>query len=166
MDEIVNRVAESGLVTLDLEKLLLPAEVLVVDIKETLFMELILKEKDFRLWAKDKDWEQYRGAVVAVQCSADAIIPTWAYMIVASKLAGIASFVGFGAQEQVSTQYALAQLGTWNMDDYAGKRVVLKGCSNKPVGAEVYVALSVALKPVVKSLMFGEPCSTVPVFKA
>lgn len=160
-----NKVAESGLITLDLEELGGKHSWMVFDLKPFLFMELILKEKDFREALKVHDWNQYQGKLVSVYCSADAIIPVWAYMLIGSYLQPIADGVVFGSPEQARQQWIMQQIAIINPSDYEGKRVVIKGCGDEPVGEAAYLAATVKLRPVVKSIMYGEPCSTVPVFK-
>ncbi len=163
--EIVNKVANSGLVSFDLETLYHNGERVLLDIKDTLFMEMVLKEKDFRDWIKNNNWQAFNGKNVSIVCTADAIIPTWAYMLIASKLSGIANHFVFGdllALENSLYQKAIANI---NPSDYKEQRVVIKGCGDKNVPESAYVEISRVLLPVVKSLMFGEPCSTVPVYK-
>lgn len=164
-DVIINKVANSGLVTFNLEDYYQPGERVELDIKDTLFMGLILKEKDFRQWIKEHDWEQYRSKNVAVFCSADAIVPTWAYMLVASKLSGIAGHFVFGDLKLLEFSLYQKALAGVELSEFEDKRVVIKGCSEKQVPESAYVEISRILLPVVKSLMFGEPCSTVPVYK-
>lgn len=162
---IVNKVANSGIITLNLEDYHHPGKRMQIDVKDVLFMGMVLREKDFRDWIKTHDWEMYRDANVSIICSADAIVPTWAYMLIASKLTGLANHFVFGdlaALENSLYQNALQQL---QPSQYADKRVVIKGCGDKNVPESAYVEASRILLPVVKSLMFGEPCSTVPVFK-
>jgi hypothetical protein len=137
----------------------------VIDIREQLWMELALKEKDFREWIKTNDWERYRGHFVAVTCSNDAIIPNWAYMLVASALSGVARKVVFGSVDQLETAIFSELIAALPGEEYADKRLVIKGCSDLPVPVSAYVELVAKLQPVAKSIMFGEPCSTVPVFK-
>jgi hypothetical protein len=128
-------------------------------------MELALKEKDFREWIKTNDWERYRGHFVAVTCSNDAIIPNWAYMLVASALSGVARKVVFGSVDQLETAIFSELIAALPGEEYADKRLVIKGCSDLPVPVSAYVEIVAKLQPVAKSIMFGEPCSTVPVFK-
>ena len=166
MDEgIVNRVANSGIITLNLEQYLHPGKRVGIDVKDTLFMGLILKEKDFREWIKNHDWEQYKDANVFIHCSADAIVPTWAYMLIAAKLTGIAHFFLFGNEESLHTALFMQALTAINPEEYNEKRVVIKGCGDLYVTPAAYVEITRLLQPHVKSLMFGEPCSTVPVYK-
>jgi hypothetical protein len=162
---LVNRVANSGLITINLENYFPTHDVVNFDLKKYLFMELILKEKDFREALKNHDWTQYQGKALCIFCSNDAIIPTWAYMLVTTHAAPFAAEI---VQATTEEYYKLAYqkaLSTLNPDDYRDKRIVIKGCSDKPVPTAAYVALTHLLQPVVKSIMFGEPCSTVPIYK-
>lgn len=164
-DQIVNKVAESGLITLDLE-VYLPREIIVeFDLANHLFMGLILKEKEFREAMKQLDWEQYRGKMVAVTCSADAIIPMWAYMLVVSYLQPVASAVYQGSAAEFRKQLFLNRLSSIDASEFDDKRVVIKGCGDQPIGEYAYFEITRILLPHVKSIMYGEPCSTVPVFK-
>lgn len=165
MDEIVNKVAQSGLITIDPEEYYPEGEIAELDIKQWLFEELILKEKLFRDHMANHDWSVYNGRHVAVNCSADAIIPTWAYMLVGSKLADHAASVYFGNRDQLIEHLLLEAVRNINVSAFAGQRVVVKGCSVHAIPASVYMALTARLQPVVRSVMYGEACSTVPVFK-
>ncbi len=162
---LVNRVAQSGLVTIDLEEIYPVGEVVPFDLKDYLFMELILKEKDFREALKAHDWSQYRGKNIAVFCSADAIIPMWAYMLVATCAAPFANDIAQTTPDLFAEIAFLKKLSTLNINDYEGKRIVIKGCSDKPVPPSAYLEITRRLQPVALSIMFGEPCSTVPVYK-
>ncbi len=162
---LVNRVAESGLVTLNLEKFFPEGEAAVFDLKDYLFMGLILKEKDFREALKNHDWEQYRGKVLLTYCTADAIIPMWAYMLVTAYAAPYAADVFQGDEEAYYKAAFLRALAGMDAAQYAEQRIVIKGCSDKPVPPAAYVELTRKLQPYAQSIMFGEPCSTVPVFK-
>jgi len=164
-DLLINRVAESGLVTFDPAMLLEPTGILSFDLKDNLFQELILKEKDFRSFLKAHNWKQYTGAMVAVHCSADAIIPTWAYMLVGSYLQAFAKIIAYGSPDAVLQLAYHDKLHALNLDKFKDKRVVVKGCGSIPVPNSVYLEIAVLFRPIVKSLMFGEPCSTVPIFK-
>lgn len=162
---LVNRVAQSGLVTIDLETFFPAGEVVSFDLKDHLFMGLILKEKEFREALKAHDWEQYTGKNLAVFCSTDAIIPMWAYMLVAAHAAAYARDVFQGQPEQYAEFAFVKKLAALDPEDYAGKRLVIKGCSDKPVPPSAYLEITRRLQPVAASIMFGEPCSTVPVYK-
>ena len=164
-DEIVNKVASSGLVTLDLEAYYPNEEIAVFDLKPHLFMELILKEKEFREAMSQYDWSQYHGKVVAVTCTADAIIPMWAYMLIASYLQPLASRLVFGDEKAARQQLFLEKINAINVDTFNDKRVVVKGCGDLPIGEFAYMAITTRLRPVAKSIMYGEPCSTVPIYK-
>lgn len=166
MDVLVNKVAESGILTLNLEQFLPEqSSVKVFDLKPFLFREMILREKDFRAALPLHDWEQYRGKYVAILCSTDAIIPMWAYMLVASMLNGIALSVFSGTGEQLAERLLLDNIESIDIANYHDKRVVIKGCGDIPLPESAFIAITYKLQPVVKSLMYGEPCSTVPVFK-
>ena len=166
METIINKVAESGIITLNLESFLPEAShIAVFDLKPFLFREMILREKDFRLALPDHNWEQYRDKHVAVLCSADAIIPVWAYMLITTMLSGIALSVFFGKETALSDKLLLDNIGKIDEADYRDKRVVIKGCGEIPLPESAFIAITGKLRPVVKSLMYGEPCSTVPVFK-
>ena len=165
MEEIRNKVAESGLITIDLEKYYPATEPMPFDLKKFLFMEMLLKEKDFRESLDQHDWSQYDNRDVAVYCSTDAIVPMWAYMLVASKLSGIAKSIISGTPEEAFKQIFIENIRAVNAAAFEGKRVVVKGCGDRPVPEYAYAAISILLLPLVKSLMYGEPCSTVPVFK-
>ncbi len=162
---LVNRVANSGLVTIDLEELYPAGEIIPFDLKGYLFMEMILKEKDFRDALKAHDWEQYKGKNLAVFCSADAIIPMWAYMLVATCAAPYAADVALTAPGQFAETAFLKKIAALDISAYEGKRIVVKGCSDKPVPPSAYLEITRRLQPVAQSVMFGEPCSTVPVYK-
>ncbi|MCO6495147.1 MAG: DUF2480 family protein [Bacteroidetes bacterium] len=164
--EIENKVQASGIITLDLEQYYTAGERIVIDLKENLFMGLILKEKEFREYIKNHDWQQYEGKLVAITCSADAIVPTWAYMLVASKLIGIAKEVVFGSLETLETVAILNKIREHiKPADFQGARIVIKGCSKIRITEAAYVAITNMLVPYAQSVMFGEPCSTVPVYK-
>jgi len=163
--EIVNKVEESGLVQFDLEEIYPAGERVLFDLKGWLFEELILKEKDFRDRIKNHDWNSYLDKFVAITCSADAIVPTWAFMLIASQLEPFAKKIVFGdlkKMEEVLFHEAISKL---NPENFRNQKVVIKGCSdNVPVSA--YVDLTEFLRPLVKSMMYGEPCSTVPLYKS
>ena len=163
--EIVNRVAVSGIVSLDLEELYHPGERVLYDLKDNLWQGMILKEKDFRDFLKTHDWSQYTGKNVAVTCSEDAIVPTWAYMLLAVQLEPFANTIVFGDLNALEEKLFNDAIGEIDISEFTGKRVVVKGCSKVSVPISAYVEISRLLKPVVQSLMFGEPCSTVPIYK-
>lgn len=165
MEALVNRVANSKLITIDLESFYPAGDVVPFDLKQYLFMELILKEKDFREALKAHDWSQYAGKNVAVFCSADAIIPMWAYMLVATYVTPHAADVALCTPEQYAELAFFRKLNSLDTSEYAGERIVVKGCSDKPVPASAYMEITRKLQPVAQSIMFGEPCSTVPVYK-
>lgn len=162
---IINKVANSGLITIDLEDLYVEGERILFDIKSWLFEELILKEKDFREHIKNHDWSQYEGKFVAVTCSADAIVPTWAYMLIATALQPFAKKIVFGDLQKLEETLFSEQLNKINPEDYREQKIVIKGCSKINVPVATYVELTARLKPLVKSIMYGEPCSTVPIYK-
>ncbi len=162
---IVNKVAESGIITIDPAAFAPTGDTVVFDLKDHLFMGLILKEKDFREALKKTDWEQYRDKNVAVTCTADAIIPVWAYMLVASNLQPLAKEIVMGDEPTLQRQLFLKNIDNINLEEFTGQRVVIKGCGDTPIGDFVYLELTRLLRPVVKSIMYGEPCSTVPVYK-
>ncbi len=166
MDEaITNKVSESGLLTLDLEEYYPKGETILFDMKDHLFMGLILKEKEFREALKTMDPEPYRGKNVALTCTADAVIPMWAYMLAASYLEPAAKEVVFGDESFLHKTIFLQNIEKINIEDFRDKRVVIKGCGDLPVSETAYVAITKLLRPVVKSIMYGEPCSTVPIYK-
>ena len=166
MEEIVNKVAQSGLITLDPAGFLPdPENCAAFDLKPLLFRELLLKEKDFRAALKALDWDVYRGKFVTIYCSSDAIIPLWAYMLVTTYLQPVARGVYAGPPAEMDRQLLLERIRSLDPETYRDKRIVIKGCGDRSVPAEAYVAIMQHLQPVVKSLMFGEPCSTVPVYK-
>ena len=164
-DVIVNKVAESGLITLDLEQYYPKGDILVFDLKDYLFMGLILKEKDFRAALQSHDWSQYQDKNVAVVCSVDAVIPVWAYMLVGAYLQPVAKEIVFGSQDELIKQVLLKNIRQIDVSEFADKRVVVKGCGELPIGEYAYMEVTQKLRPVAKSIMYGEPCSTVPVYK-
>jgi hypothetical protein len=164
-EEIVNKVAQSQLVTLDLESYYPAEEIAVFDLKPHLFMELILKEKEFRAALQINDWSVYQNKVVAVTCSADAIIPMWAYMLVGSYLQPVAKDIIFGDEQTARQQLFVQQIEAIDMEPFIDKKIVVKGCGDIPIGEFAYLAVTKKLMKVAKSIMYGEPCSTVPIFK-
>ncbi|MBK7384524.1 MAG: DUF2480 family protein [Flavobacteriales bacterium] len=165
-EPIINKVASSGIITLDLEEMYPQGERVVFDLKPLLWQEIALKEDDLRAFVKAHDWSQYKGKFVSIHCSADAIIPTWAYMLVATSLQPHAVFVTQGDANDLERAIFTRLVQQLDIELYRGARIVVKGCGKLPVPLNAYVELSAKLMPVVKSLMFGEPCSTVPLYKA
>lgn len=165
-DEIINKVANSGLITIDLEELYPEGERVLLDVKPLLFQELILKEKDFREFIKNENWSKYENKFVAITCTNDAIVPTWAYMLLSLALEPHAKKIVFGNLEQLETILFEEALSKMDFSHYKDARIVIKGCSGKPVPTNAFVKLTAALKPLAKSIMYGEPCSTVPLYKA
>lgn len=166
MEEIVNKVAQSGLVTLDL-KTFLPEKdtILVFDIKQFLFRELLLREKDFREAMKNFDWSLYQGAHVAVVCSSDAIVPMWSYMLIGNYLEGVAAGFTFADTDTYRKALLLKRIETLDVQPYIDGRIIIKGCGDESIPPAAFLAITEKLKPVVKTLMYGEPCSTVPIYK-
>ena len=164
-NEIVNRVAESGLMTVDLEEFYPKEERASFDLKDHLFMGLILKEKDFREALKNLDWDIYRNKNVAVFCSVDAIIPVWAYMLVGVYLAPVARRFYFCREEELDEKIFREELDKLDVSAYMNQRIIIKGCSDKPVPVSAYLEITRKLRPVAKSLMYGEACSNVPLYK-
>ena len=164
-ETIVNKVAQSSLETIDLEKFFPEGESMVFDLKDYLFMELILKEKDYREGLKKNNWSVYENKNVCISCSVDAIIPLWAYMLAVSYLQPVAKDVVVGNETFMNEVLFLKNLEKINVKEFEGKRVVVKGCGEKEIPASVYAEITKLLLPVVQSIMYGEPCSTVPVYK-
>ena len=164
-DTLINKVTESALVTINLEDYYPKENIVVFDLKDYLFMGLILKEKDFREALKNLNLEPFTGKLVTVTCSADAVIPMWAYMLASSYLQPVASDVFFGNEEEVKKQLLLNNISSISTEEFTDKRIVIKGCGELPVGEAAYLQATKILRPVAKSIMYGEPCSTVPIFK-
>ncbi len=164
-DVMINKVAESGIITLNLEDYYPQGEVMLFDLKDYLFMGLILKEKDFREALKNLDLTPYLDKNIAITCTADAVIPMWANMLVASYLQPVAKNIVFGNEDFLQKTLFLKNLYKINTSEFADKRVVIKGCGELPVSESAYVEITNLLRPVVKSIMYGEPCSTVPIYK-
>ena len=165
-EEIINKVSKSALLSLDLEQFFPQEKIRIFDLKPFLFMELILKEKDFRAALLTTDWAIYKDEIVGIYCSADAVIPVWAYMLVTSYLQPYAKEIIMGDETMVLRQVITNRIQAINPEDYKNKRIVVKGCGDKPIGDFAFLEITKLLRPVVKSIMYGEPCSTVPVFKA
>jgi hypothetical protein len=164
-NEIVNKVAQSGLLTIDLEDYYSKGERVLFDIKDLLFQGLILREKDLREFVEKEDWNKYQNKFVAIVCSADAVIPTWAYMLLTIYLEPYAKKMVFGDLETLEINLYTESLNKIKIDDYKDARIVIKGCGKLPVPTFAYVEITRLLRPVAKSIMYGEPCSTVPLYK-
>ena len=163
--EIENKVDKSGLITLNLEDFYPKGERVLFDIRDNLYQGLILREKDFREFVKSHDWMQYQNKFLALHCSADAIVPTWAYMLLATELEPFAAKLVFGDLNLLETALFLDALKNIDVQQYKDERVIIKGCNKYPVPESAYVELTRLLRPVVKSIMYGEACSTVPLYK-
>lgn len=164
-EPIVNRVATSSLIQLDLEEWYDARPRKLFDLKDYLYQELIVKELDFRSALKVHDWAQYTGCHLAINCSVDAIVPTWAFMLVANYAASFAVSITFGNRDQIDVILFDRWIENLDLEPYKNGKVIVKGCSKHPVPVSAYVAISAKLTPVVQSLMFGEPCSNVPLYK-
>lgn len=164
-DEIVNRVAQSKLVTFNLEEYYPSGKRVLLDIKDWLYEGIILREKEFRNKLEEHDWSQYQNNYVAITCSSDAIIPGWAFLLVTTKLKSYAKHVVQGSLEDMETSLYYDILGDLDYSEYRDKPVIVKGCSNKPVPPNAYIYLIQKLQEVAKSVMYGEACSSVPLFK-
>lgn len=165
VETFVNKVAESGIITINLEDYFPKEEVVVFDMKDHLFMGLILKEKDFREALKILDTTIYQNKYVALTCSADAIIPMWAYMLVASLIQPLAKEIIFGNGDYTKENILVKNIEAIDETAFADARIVVKGCGELPIGEVAYIAITKKLRPFAKSIMYGEPCSTVPVYK-
>jgi hypothetical protein len=166
VEEIINRVAESSLLQIDLEDFLPKAEVLPYDLAQNLFEGMILKENDFRDFLKNHNWNQYEGKTLAIHCSKDAIVPNWAYMLLATKLNEHKANGLFGSVNEVKEKLLLESFTKSDLGSYNGKKVLVKGCGSFDLSPAVYIEITNQLQPIVNSLMFGEACSSVPVFKS
>jgi hypothetical protein len=164
-NEIINRVANSSLITFDLQELSPKGELAEIDLKGILFQGLILREKDLRDFIKNHDWKQYEKKNVAVFCSADAVIPTWAYMLLGIALAPVAAKIVYGDRYALITALFNEALDKIDWEKYRDAKIVVKGCSDVHVPESAYVEAVVRLRPVAASILYGEPCSTVPLFK-
>ena len=164
-EEIINRVANSKLVVVDLEDYYPQGKRIVFDIKDWLFEGFVLREKEFRAQSSTHDWTQYKGTYVALTCSSDAIIPAWAYMLLAMHLESYSKKTVIGNLEQLETSLYQSIIEILDVTLFKGKPIIIKGCSNKPVPSNAYILLSQKLKPIAKSIMYGEACSSVPLFK-
>lgn len=164
-DDIINRVANSKLVVVDLEDYYPKGKRSVLDIKNWLFEELVLREKDFREKINSHDWQQYQDHYVALTCTSDAIVPAWAFMLLTMHLQPYAKRVVIGDLEQLETSIYQDVIQNLDISEFVDKPLIIKGCSNKPVPANAYILLSLKLKTIAKSIMYGEACSSVPLFK-
>lgn len=164
-EEIINRVANSKLITIDLEDYYPEGKRILFDIKDWLFEGFVLREKDFRKQVSEHDWAQYQDNFIALTCSTDAIIPGWAYMLLSIQLESYAKHIVIGNLETLETSIYQNIISNLNVSDYNNKPIIIKGCSNKPVPQNAYIMLSNKLKPIVKSIMYGEACSSVPLYK-
>lgn len=164
-DEIVNRVANSQLVTVDLEDWYPQGERITFDIAQWLYENLILRENEFRKFVDDYNWSQHEGHYVALTCSADAIVPSWAYLLVSTRLSPYARKIVVGTPDLLETLIYRDIIATLDVKVYRDKPVIIKGCTDKPIPATAYTVLIQKLQPVVKSLMYGEACSSVPLYK-
>ena len=165
MDEIINKVEKSGLITIDLEDFYPKEKRVLFDLKDYLYEGLVLKEKDFREKLSKLDWEIYKNTYVAIICSSDVIIPSWSYLLIASYLTGIAKLISFGTLEDLERDIYTEIIEKMDKETYQDKKIIIKGCSRKPVPQNAYIQLIQKLKPLASSLMFGEACSTVPISK-
>ncbi len=164
-EEIVNRVANSNLVVIDLEDYYPKGRRVVIDIKDWLYEGLVLREKDFRVRVTEHDWFQYLDSYVALICTSDAIVPSWAYMLLTISLEPYAKQIVIGDLERLETSLYQTIIENLDVTPYKDKSLIIKGCSSKPVPANAYISLSKKLKPVARSIMYGEACSAVPLFK-
>ena len=164
-DEIVNRVSNSALTTIDLADYAPSQSIAVLDVKDFLFQEIILKEKEFRANLKEFNFSIYQDKIIAINCSSDAIVPMWAFMLVTSYLKGIASKIHFGKKEDVFQQIFTANIDAIDATEFKNKKVIVKGCGQIPLSESLYIAITKKLQNTVSSLMFGEACSAVPVLK-
>ena len=163
--EIINKIANSKLITIDLEDYYPQGKRVVIDIKNWLFEEIILKEKDFRTSVNEHDWTQYQDNFVALTCSSDAIIPSWAYMLITTNLASFAKKIIVGDLSELETAIFQEIISDLHVDEYKNCPIIIKGCSEKEIPETAYVQLVSKLIPVAKSVMYGEACSTVPLYK-
>lgn len=164
-DEIINRIANSKLITIDLEDFYPEGERVLFDISKWLDQGLILREKDFRERVKNHNWEQYNGKYIALTSTTDAIVPSWAYLLIATKISPFSKKLVVGNLEQLETSIFQDIINNLDFSQYQGKPIIIKGCSNKPIPETASVMLVEKLLPIAKTIMFGEACSTVPLFK-
>lgn len=164
-EEIINKVAQSGILTLDLEGYYPKEEIIGFDIKPLLYMEMLLKEKDFRQQLKTMDWSAYEGKAVAIYCSADAIIPRWAYMLLAVYLQPVTAAIYVGTVEELAMSLLIQKVKELDYTEFEGKRIIIKGCGPLNVSAAAYMEMTKNMLPFAQSIMYGEACSSVPVYK-
>jgi len=164
-EEIINRVASSPLITINLEEYLPKEIIMPLDIKDLLYEGMILREKDFRTYAKENEWSKYHDAYVALYCSTDAIIPKWAYMILVSKLLPHARSIYYGTPDELEKELTLQRIRNMDPENYRDKKIVIKGCGDKEISEAAFMQIVVHVQPLAASIMYGEPCSTVPVYK-
>ena len=165
MSEIINKVASSGLKSIDIKDYYPRLDIVSIDLKEQLFQGFVLREKDFRTWCKDLDWNQFEDKHIALHCTADAIIPVWAYMLVTQSLEGVAQSVSFGNQSETERNLVAQHFLNLDVSEFKDQRVIIKGCSEINEPETAFLSFTACLKPLVKSLMFGEACSSVPIYK-
>ncbi len=165
MEEIRNKVTESGLISLDLAKYKPTQDIIGIDISEQLWQGIVLKEKDFRIWIKENDWTIYKNKAVYIHCSVEAIIPTWAFMLISTQLNNIAHSYLVGSKEDIQKRLIMTNIKNEDLIPFKDGRIIVKGCSDIPCPDFSMVELIKILQPIAKSIMYGEPCSTVPVFK-
>jgi hypothetical protein len=164
-DQIINKVDASGLITFNFEDYYPKGERILIDLKDLLYEGLILREKDLRTFVKEHDWSQYKDKNIALYCTADAVIPTWAYMLLAIALEPFAKKILFGDLDKLETILYLDMLSSLDLKSFIDQKIVIKGCSNIKVPEAAYIEIARLLRPVAKSIMYGEPCSTVPLMK-
>jgi hypothetical protein len=166
MEELVeNKVDKSGLITISLDEFYIEGQRVLIDIKDLLYEGLILRERDIREFIKNENWENYQDKFVAITCSADAIIPMWAYMLITAALTPFAKKIVFGDLKNLEAQLFIEQIEKLNVEKFKNQRVIIKGCGKIPTPEAAFVAITTKLQPYVKSLMYGEACSTVPIYK-
>ena len=163
--EIINRVQKSGLITIDLNELKVSGNIYEIDIKKWLFEELFLKEKEYRKEIQNHNWSEYKNSYVYVHCTSDAIIPTWAFMLISAQLENHTEKIVLGNREKVYEKIYEDSINSIDFSIYNDKSVIIKGCSDKNIPLSAYHLMTIKLKPFAKSIMYGEACSSVPVFK-
>lgn len=164
-NEIINRVANSKLVVVNLEDYYPKGQRTVLDIKDWLFQELVLREKDFRASVNEHDWSQYQDHYVALTCTSDAIVPAWAFMLLTMHLQPYAKTIVVGSLEQLETSIYQEVIQNLDTKTFVDQPLIIKGCTNKPIPDNAYIMLAQKLKPLARSIMYGEACSSVPLYK-